>query len=306
MDTRDGSEQGSSEMAESIFKANAGQMETSERDVHASNVQEAVTKPQELAMELVLASSEPVPQIIWTPRFIILFVLTLVLGLSAESLLVQARDNGSLAENGVLLVHVALISLCWIAIIIRVRSPWPRLGAVFGCIWAVFLSIFLAITLNRISPNVPVLPLLNSAFSIALLGCYICLSIDRTAVSRWDTWFFSIAPIVAAGSVIAVFFLAPPDSRSFGTIEVGIIATANVLSLLVWWLRPSCWKTQPGTTFLFGTASLILLLLAIPGLNDNDANFFFRQVMLLCILLGGIRTLQGELRYEPLTMGKTS
>ena len=304
-------------MAESIFKADTEQMATPERDVHASNMQEAVAAPQELAMELIPASqelaielipasSEHVPQIIWTPRFIILFVLTLVLGLSAESLLVQARDNGYLAENGILLVHVALISICWIAIIVRARSAWPRLGAVFGCIWAVFLSIFLAITLNRISPNVPVLPLLNSAFSIALLGCYICLSIDRTAVSRWDSWFFSIAPIVAACAVIAIFLLAPPDSRSFGTIEVGIIATANVLNLLVWWLRPSCWQTQPGAAFLFGTASLILLLLAIPGLSDNDANFFFRQVMLLCILLGAIRTLQGELRYEPPTMGKTS
>jgi hypothetical protein len=196
-----------------------------------------------------------------------------------------------------LLAHVALVSICWIAIIVRARSSWVRLGAVFGCVWAVFLSIFLVITLNRISPNVPVLPLLNTAFSSALLGCYICLSIDRTPVYRWDTWFFSIAPIVAACSVIAAFFLGPSDSRSLSTVEVGIIATATVLSLLVWWLRPSCWKTQPGPTFLFGAASLILLLLAIPGLSDNDTNFFLRQVMLLCILLAAMRTLQSELRY---------
>ena len=286
-------------MAESSIKTDTDQMEMPERDLPAPNVQEAVAEVQEPAIGRVTAS-EPVPvQVIWTPRFIILFVLTLVLGLSIESLLVQARDNGYLAENGILLVHIALISVFWIAIIVRARSPWARLGGIFGCIWAVFFSIFLVITLQRISPNAPVIPHLNAAFSSALLGCYICLSIDQTPFDRWDAWFFSIAPILAACSVIAVFFLTPADGRSISTIEVGVVAIANILSLLVWWIRPSCWKTQPGVTFLFGAAALILLLLAIPGLSDNDTNFFLRQVMLLSILLGAMRTLQGEMRRYP-------
>lgn len=290
-------------MAESIIQPDTEQMETPEGNVPAPSVQETIVREpvKEAPVERVTPPSEQVPaQVIWTPRFIIIFVLTLVLGLSAESVLVQARDNGYLAENGILLVHVVPIFFCWIAIIVRARSPWTRLGGIFGGIWAIFFGIFLIITLHRISPFSQVLLLLNTGYSIALFGGYICLSVDRTAVHRWDTWFFSIAPVFAAGFVIALFLLTAPDGRSLITVETAIIAIANILSLLVWWLRPSCWKAHPGTTFLFGTAALILLLLAIPHLNDNDTSFYLRQIMLLCILLGTMRVLQGELRRRQL------
>jgi hypothetical protein len=186
----------------------------------------------------------------------------------------------------------------WVVIIVQTGSVWIRLGGIFGCIWAIFSAINLIITLHSISPNAPILAHLDAAFSSALLGCYTCLSIERIPLRRWDAWFFSIAPIIVICFVTGLFFLTPADSRSFSTIEDAIAGIANVLSVLIWWARPSCWKVVPGLTFLFGIAPLIILLLSIPGLADGDTNFFFGEVMLLCILLGTTRFLQSELRRK--------
>lgn len=268
--------------------------------------EQTVAGPANAGQE-VTATPEPVVDqmkdelsagVIWTPRFIGIFALILIVGLSADSLLVQARDNGYLAGNGILLAHVALIFVVWVAIIARARSAWIRLGGIFGCIWAIFSSINLIITLQSVSPNAPILSHLNAAFSSAMLGCFICLSIERTPLRRWDAWFFTIAPIVAICFVIMLFLLTPAENRSFSTIEDAIAGIANILSLLIWWARPSCWKMEPGVTFLFGAVPLIILLLSIPGLANSDTNFFFWEIMLLCILLGAIRFLQGELRRK--------
>jgi hypothetical protein len=104
------------------------------------------------------------------------------------------------------------------------------------------------------------------------------------------------------------------DARPLALIEGYVAMTALVLSTLVWWLRPSCWKAQPGSTFFFGIAPLILLLLAIPNIGFNpsnfflalvvlspsattttiQANFFFSEVVLLCLALGAMRILRGQ------------
>lgn len=267
----------------------------------ANNGQE-LTATTEPAGDQVQATDERSAGVIWTPRFIAVFALILILGLSADSLLVQARNNGYLAGNGIFLVHVALIFMIWLAIIVRARSAWIRLGGVFGCIWAIFSGINLIVTLQPVGPSAPILSHLDAAFSSALLGCYICLSIERTPLRRWDAWFFSIAPIIAICFVTVLFFLTPADTRSFSTIEDAIAGIANILCLLLWWGRPSCWKVEPGVTLLFGAAPLLILLLSIPGLADSDTNFFLWEIMLLCILLGAIRFLQGELRRKPAHM----
>jgi hypothetical protein len=289
-------------MAESIMRSDA---ETELAQSEEKDVAEPARKVQETAathepvVEHAKTSNEVSAAVIWTPRFIVIFALMLVLGLSADSLLVQARDNRYLAGNLIFLAHVALIFIVWVVLIVRVRSVWVRLGGIFGCIWAIFSSTNLLITLQSIDPEAPILAHLNAAFSSALLGCYICLSINRTPLRRWDSWFFSIAPFVTVCFVIVLFLLTPADSRSFSTIEDGVAGIANILSVLVWWSRPSCWKMQPGVTFLFGVAPLIILMLSIPGFANSDTNFFFWEIMLLCILLGAIRLLQGELRRKP-------
>jgi hypothetical protein len=272
-------------------------MGTGEQTVTESANQETIIAPEPVVDQAQRTDEVPI-RVIWTPRFIVIFALILVVGLSADSLLVQARDNGYLAGNGILLAHLTPIFIMWVVIIVQARSVWIRLGGIFGCIWAIFSVINLIITLHSISPNAPILAHLDAAFSSALLGCYICLSIEQIPLRRWDAWFFSIAPIIVICFVTGLFFLTPADSRSFSTIEDAIAGIANVLSVLIWWARPSCWKVVPGLTFLFGIAPLIILLLSIPGLADSDTNFFFGEVMLLCILLGTIRFLQSELRRK--------
>ncbi|HLG75822.1 MAG TPA: hypothetical protein VKX46_05370, partial [Ktedonobacteraceae bacterium] len=272
-------------------------MGTGEQTVTESANQETIIAPEPVVDQAQRTDEVPI-RVIWTPRFIVIFALILVVGLSADSLLVQARDNGYLAGNGILLAHLTPIFIMWVVIIVQARSVWIRLGGIFGCIWAIFSAINLIITLHSISPNAPILAHLDAAFSSALLGCYICLSIEQIPLRRWDAWFFSIAPIIVICFVTGLFFLTPADSRSFSTIEDAIAGIANVLSVLIWWARPSCWKVVPGLTFLFGIAPLIILLLSIPGLADSDTNFFFGEVMLLCILLGTIRFLQSELRRK--------
>ena len=282
-------------MADSIEAEETG---TREQAVAKPADKEKASTPQETVVDHVPASNEDSAGVIWTPRFIVIFALIVILALSADSLLVQARDNGYVAGNGILLVHVALIFVVWIVIIARAHSAWIRMGGIFGCIWAIFSGINLIITLQSISPNAPVLAHLNAAFSSALLGCFICLSIAHTPLRRWDAWFFTIAPIAAICFVTALFLLTPAENRSFSTIEDAIAGIANILCLLIWWTRPSCWKTEPGVTFLFGAAPLIIMLLSIHGLADGDTNFFLWEIMLLCLLLGAIRFLQGELRQQ--------
>ena len=155
--------------------------------------------------------------------------------------------------------------------------------------------------------------LLNAATCITLLGAYLCLSIDKTPQSP-GTWLFGFAPLILCIVVTLIYFITPSSERSLNSLENAIASTALVLSLLVWWMRPSLWKSQPGPTFLFGCVPLILLILAlfakefnpsnyflarvlsgpISSISTNEANFFFSQVALLFLFLGIIRVIQFE------------
>jgi hypothetical protein len=156
--------------------------------------------------------------------------------------------------------------------------------------------------------------LINAATCIALLGSYICLSINKTPINRLDAWLFGLAPPIVCIVVILIYFLTPAIERSLTTLENAIASTALILSLLIWWIRPTLWKSQPGPTFLFGFVPLILLILAlsakefnpsnyflakvlgqpIPYLPANESNFFISQVALLFLFLGIMRVIQFE------------
>lgn len=249
---------------------------------------------QELDTALLPGSHTP---IIWTPRFIMLFGLLLVTGLSAASLLTQAWLNGRLSGEGILLGYVTLILASWIATIVCARSVWIRLGALFSCIWTIFTAIGFAMTLLAVHANVPIVSHVNAATSSALLGGYICLSVDRTPFHRWDAWLFRLIPFVGLGAIGLAYLLIPAEVRTFTRLEDSLAATALSLSIAVWWLRPSCWRTQAGPTLLFGLAPCIQLLLTFPTI-PRDVNLFFSQVVLLCFFLGAIRVLQGEIRWR--------
>jgi hypothetical protein len=258
----------------------------------------------------------PTPQTggIWTPFFMVTFAAILVLGLSAEALFAEGWMVHFYAGQWIMQAHVIIVGIVWLALTVLARSDWVRIGGIFGCIWAIFMSI--DITIISVSSNQasPLIPHVNAALCIALLGAYICLSMDQIPFHRWDALFFGIAPTGGILAVALAYFLSPADARPLGLFEGYVAMTALVLSTLVWWLRPSCWKAQPGPTFFFGIAPLILLLLAIPNIGFNpsnfflalvvlgpsattaiiQANFFFSEVVLLCLTLGAMRILRGQ------------
>ena len=252
--------------------------------------------------------------IVWTPRFIITFTLTLVLGLSLESLLTQGWLDGYYSGTFIFQVYVICVCLSWITLLVLTHSNWIRIGSVFGIFWALFMTIHISIFALNNDLSLRVHTLLNAATCITLLGAYICLSIDKTPVNRLEAWFFGFAPLTVCIVVTLIYFLTPSSERSLNSLENAIATTALVLSLLVWWMRPTLWKSQPGPTFLFGSVPFILLILAlfakefnpsnyflakvlrgpISSISTNEANFFFSQVALLILFLGIIRVIQYE------------
>ncbi|TMD59439.1 MAG: hypothetical protein E6I91_20320 [Chloroflexi bacterium] len=238
--------------------------------------------------------------VIWTPRFIVLFALALVIGLSVDSLLTQVWSSRLIRAPWILLFHLLLLFTCLIATTIISRSRWIRMGGVFGSIWIIFTGVNsflpLFVRISTLELGSPIPSLLNATISSALLGAFICLSIEHTLLTKWDIWFFRLALIGSTCAILLIYFITPSANHSLNVFESDVAALALVLSLLVWWARPTCWKVQPCPTLLFGLVPAIELLLSIPSIGKGTTNFYLTQVSLLCFLLGFIRLLQGELR----------
>jgi hypothetical protein len=259
--------------------------------------QPAVMSQQPAITSATSATSATPSTIIWTPRFIVLFALTLVFALSVDSLLTQTVLSRLLSETWVSLAHLLPALVCLLTTIIVTRSWWVRLGAIFASTWVIFISINHLLSFYTLDPSLPIPSLLNATICGALLGAYICLSIDRTPFTRWDIWFFRAVLFVSICALPLINFATPPENRTLNTFESDIAALSLVLSLLVWWARPSCWKIQPGLALLLGLVPAIQLLLSIvPGLGSGATNFYLTQVSLLCFLLATMRLLKGQLR----------
>jgi hypothetical protein len=278
---------------------------------------EAGTQESKATGERALSTDNlitPNTVVIWTPICMVTFALTFVLACSAEALLAEGWLSQLYLGQWIMQAHIIVAGILWLALAVFARSEWVRSGSIFGCIWAIFMSIDILIISISGSTASPLIPHVNAAICIALFGAYICLSIDEIPFHRWDAWFFGLAPIGGILMVALAFFLTPRDARTLELVEGYVAMTALVLSTLVWWLRPSCWKTQPGPTFFFGIAPLILLLLALPNMGFNpsnfflalvvlspsststitEANFFFSEVVLLCLILGAMRVLRAQ------------
>src|SRR5581483_6783507 len=280
---------GSAFMAENII-----QSEIDSNNAVIQRAKAASESPGQIMLTSPGNNSSLSPQIIWTPRFIVTFVLVLVIGLSIASLLTQGWLNGYYRAEWVLLAYTALAAGCWIAMIARTRSNWLRIAGVFGCFWSILTCINYILSWFAVDPSLPIIAHLNAATNSALFGAYICLSVARTPLRRWDTWFFRLTPIIGVVFVMLIYLLTPTEFRSLGRLESTIAAVALYFSIAVWWLRSSCWRTQPGPTFLFSMVPTILLILAIPNIANAGTNFFLTQVIFLCLLLGALRILQGE------------
>lgn len=250
------------------------------------------------AVKLMTPTTGP---IIWTPRFVVIFFLTLVIGLSLEGLLAEATllplANASVSlvnTSWVILAHVVCILGCWVAILIKARSSWLRLAVVFGCIWAVFTVLAVLWRYAHVA-STPALSYVDVVASCALLGSYICLSTGATPLLRWDNWFFCVALVGGACAIGVAFLRTPADSRTMGSLANDIATAALFISVCVWWLRPVCWQRQAGPALLFGLAPAIALLITVPGVASKETPFFLAQVSLLCLMLAAMRILQGEM-----------
>jgi hypothetical protein len=251
-------------------------------------------------------------QIIWTPRFMICFGLVVVLGLSLESILTQGWLNRYYTGQWVFQGHVILDALAWVVLLVVAKGRWTRIGAVFGLLWVFFMTV--NILVQVIFPALPLAALshINVLTCLSLLGCFVCLSIDRFPVRPWDAWVLGLLPALGL-ALTALLFLTGAD-HSLSSFEDAIATVTLILSALAWLARPTCWRSAPAPTLLFSFVPLTLLVLnsasagfnaanffltrvvLIPDYNatTTESNFFFSQVVLLCILLGTIRLVKCE------------
>ncbi|HEY0756740.1 MAG TPA: hypothetical protein VGD98_22495 [Ktedonobacteraceae bacterium] len=250
-------------------------------------------------------------RIIWTPRFLLAFALTLVLGLSTDSLLTSGWSTGLFVGLGLwfILGHIVLAALGWLALGIVTRSRWIRVGSIFGGICILFLILNAFTQLMGVSPTSPAQSYINVASCTALLGAYIGLSIEGTLLSAWDFWLFWLLPLLSCIGVALTYFLTP--QASLITVENAVAVATLSAACLVWWARPSCWKSCPGPTFIFGVIPIMQISLGLVngsmhnffllqvlapdnGGYSNLNNFFFVQFILLCLFLGCIRLIKSE------------
>src|SRR5947209_5798143 len=279
-------------MADSVIQPATN--DTGESAKPALELEEREADNTDLPATAATVSTTP-STIIWTTRFIVIFTLTLVISLSVESLVTMGWVNHYYRGAWPLLAHVVLVFGCMIAILRHTRSGWIRMGSIFGCTWAIFLSIYFVTTLYKFDPTSPIPAYLGAAYSLSLLGAYVCLSIEHTPLTKWDIYFFRLILVAGICIVALAYLIIPAELRSSRAIESIIAEIGLVFSILVWWFRPSCWKAQPGPTFLLGLSPALIFLLSITGLGHGPTNFFLTQIALFCLLLGAMRILQGEL-----------
>lgn len=251
--------------------------------------------------------------IIWTPRFMLLFAFVLVAGLSAESLLTQGWLNSSYSGQWVFQVHVILIGIAWLVLLVRARSRWVFIGAIFGLAWTACMTADITIQAAIGDTHVDVMEQVNILVCLSWLGCSICLAIDRSLLRPWDAWLLGLLPVVGALASALLFLFS--REYSLYSLERSIATVAIVFSAVVWFARPSRWRRAPGLSVLFGLIPVILLgmdaangwynsinfflarvvLYPQQSIGVRDTNFFFSQVALLCLLLGIMRLLKCEL-----------
>lgn len=287
-----------------------------ENEQHISLVEEHTQQdnaPGEEDSTSRVNASAPSSRVVWTPRFMILFGLVLVLGLSLESIFTQGWLNRYYAGQWIFQGHVLLNALVWGFLLVVAKGRWTRTGAVFGLLWAVFMTINIFVQAIFPAIPLPVLAHINVVACLSLLGGYVCLSIDRFPVRPWDAWVLGLLP--ALGLILTTLLFFTGADRSLSSLEDAISTVTLVLSALVWLARSTCWRAAPAPTVLFSLVPLTLLVLnsASAGYNASnffltrvvlyphynatttEPNFFFSQVALLCLLLGTIRLVKCEL-----------
>ena len=87
------------------------------------------------------------PLIMWSPCFIMRFVLLLALGLSIAGLLTEGWVNGYYPGEWTELLYTVITFTCWFIVFLSAYSRWVRLGAALSIIWTAFMGIHFCLTL---------------------------------------------------------------------------------------------------------------------------------------------------------------
>lgn len=263
----------------------------SEKDHQEKTIEQGKPEP--------ISGNETQPLILWTPGFILRFVLVLAIGLSAAGLLTEGTVNGFYPSEWPQLLFTVIAFAAWFAVFAATGSGWIRLGAIAGIAWTGLMGLHFCISL--LIPHdqtYTIMAHLTAAEDIMLLGSYLCLSISYTSFRRWDTWFFRIAPFIAAISILLLYRYASGQlQHTLRGLENSVTEVALLLCCCIWWLRPSCWKFQPGPTFILGLLPLLQLYFSFPHAYASGEPVFFTQVVLLLSTLAALRILQYERQY---------
>jgi hypothetical protein len=235
--------------------------------------------------------------IIWTPRFIVIVALILIVGLSTASVVTQGWFNNYYSSGPVLILYTVPNLICWIVLFRYARTRWLRCGIIFGYLWAMLTGLYYRLNYGFIDPHIPTTLHLQVAIYSALALAYICFSLAYAPMSRSDIWFFRLAPIVTGAVFLAQLVLRFVFGRIALGMEAIIFSEILYFDVLVWWARPSCWKKLPGPTLLFGLIPFLEIALTISPSVTEEMKFFFTQVSLIVMLIGILRLLQCELRH---------
>src|SRR5579862_5092441 len=144
-------------MAESITRSETNQHQMPETD--ETPIKDA-TPIEQIEVHAPTTSSTP---IIWTPRFIICFALTLVVGLSLASLLTQGLENHYYDANPVLIGEATLLCVAWIVLAIWARTFWARIGGIFGSLWTISTAMSLVVSWIFADSTLSIVAHLNAA-----------------------------------------------------------------------------------------------------------------------------------------------
>src|SRR6266700_156948 len=126
-------------MADGVTQPGIGATEAADETTNRVDEEDTAKTPQQ---PTTTEDGSTTPStVIWIPRFMVIFALTLAMGLSAESVLTHGWTSHYYAGQWVLMGHVAVIFACFIEIKIETRTWWLRVGTIFGGTSAIFPGI---------------------------------------------------------------------------------------------------------------------------------------------------------------------
>jgi len=276
-------------MADSLFftkKHNYGQLTLSTTSGH-----KPTTQPE---------TRENTQPVIWTPVFTVIFGLIVVLGLAGASMITQGWTNAYYPLGLVLILYHIPVLIGWVILFRLTQSFWLKCSALLGVLWVVLSCCYYWGTYNGLDQISTLTLHLQATTGIVFAGIYLCLSLASLSESRWDVWFFRLVPVFLLLVLGITLYSRLYLGTLLGNTEVVMSNEVGYFSLIVLWLRPACWKAQPGPTFLFGLFPLVAVISTmLAATSDTAQRFFFIQVAFIAMFLAIMHLIRQEVLHIP-------